>query len=292
MALTKEVKQELIGQHGRNEHGHGLARGADRDADEADQRPHGASPHASEGSLLAPRPAEAGRPPTPVPDVPAEARSRGLSRPHQGARPAGASRQPGSHPGGWKLGRAPARELPELTQTSTLRKQSGGQRGMSIATGQLASVSAEIGGRDITFETGKLAKQADGAVLVEVRRDDDSRHGAGPPGGPRGRRLLPADDRRGREDVRRRQDPRRLFQARGPRDRARHPDRAHDRPPDPAALAEGLPQRGAGHLHDAVGRHGHAARHPVHQRRVGGAAHLAAAVLRAGRRRPHRPHRG
>src|SRR5579871_5816399 len=28
------------------------------------------------------------------------------------------------------------------------------------------SVSVEIGGREITFETGKLAKQADGAVVV------------------------------------------------------------------------------------------------------------------------------
>ncbi len=37
---------------------------------------------------------------------------------------------------------------------------------MSIATGRQASVSLEIGGREITFETGKLAKQADGAVVV------------------------------------------------------------------------------------------------------------------------------
>jgi polyribonucleotide nucleotidyltransferase len=37
---------------------------------------------------------------------------------------------------------------------------------MSIATGQVASVSVEIGGKEITFETGRLAKQADGAVLV------------------------------------------------------------------------------------------------------------------------------
>ena len=37
---------------------------------------------------------------------------------------------------------------------------------MSIATGQVASVSVEIGGKEITFESGKLAKQADGAVLV------------------------------------------------------------------------------------------------------------------------------
>jgi polyribonucleotide nucleotidyltransferase len=37
---------------------------------------------------------------------------------------------------------------------------------MSIATGRLATVSIEIGGQEITFETGKLAKQADGAVVV------------------------------------------------------------------------------------------------------------------------------
>jgi polyribonucleotide nucleotidyltransferase len=32
--------------------------------------------------------------------------------------------------------------------------------------GQAASVTAEVGGKEITFETGKLAKQADGAVVV------------------------------------------------------------------------------------------------------------------------------
>jgi polyribonucleotide nucleotidyltransferase len=37
---------------------------------------------------------------------------------------------------------------------------------MSIAVAGPTSVSAGIGGQDITFETGKLAKQADGAVVV------------------------------------------------------------------------------------------------------------------------------
>jgi len=37
---------------------------------------------------------------------------------------------------------------------------------MAIATERFAGVSVEIGGREITFETGKLAKQADGAVVV------------------------------------------------------------------------------------------------------------------------------
>ncbi len=37
---------------------------------------------------------------------------------------------------------------------------------MSIATGRYATVSVEVGGRELRFETGKLAKQADGAVVV------------------------------------------------------------------------------------------------------------------------------
>src|ERR1043166_4339234 len=37
---------------------------------------------------------------------------------------------------------------------------------MSVDTEQIAAVTVNVGGRDITFESGKLAKQADGAVVV------------------------------------------------------------------------------------------------------------------------------
>src|SRR5213595_2402302 len=37
---------------------------------------------------------------------------------------------------------------------------------MAIATERRADVSVTVGGREITFETGKLAKQADGSVVV------------------------------------------------------------------------------------------------------------------------------
>jgi polyribonucleotide nucleotidyltransferase len=37
---------------------------------------------------------------------------------------------------------------------------------MSIATGQRAQVSVQVGSQELSFETGKLAKQADGAVVV------------------------------------------------------------------------------------------------------------------------------
>jgi len=37
---------------------------------------------------------------------------------------------------------------------------------MSTTTGQIATVSIDVGGQEIVFESGKLAKQADGAVVV------------------------------------------------------------------------------------------------------------------------------
>jgi polyribonucleotide nucleotidyltransferase len=52
-----------------------------------------------------------------------------------------------------------------LTQTSTL-VEGKWRKNMAIATERRAEVSVEIGGREITFETGKLAKQADGAVVI------------------------------------------------------------------------------------------------------------------------------
>ena len=125
----------------------------------------------------------------------------------------------------------------------------------------------------------------------QLRRDDGARDGPGPDGAARGRGLLPAHGRRRGAHVRGREDPRRLLQARGTPDRARDPDGPHDRPPDSAALAEGLQERDAGDLHGAQRRPGHRARHPVHQRCLRGADDLAAAVRRAGGRRPDRDRR-
>ena len=87
MALTKEVKQELIGKHGRNE--------ADTGSPEVQiamltQRINDLTEHLrthAEGPLLPARALEARRPAAAVPELHAEARPRGLSRPHQGARP-------------------------------------------------------------------------------------------------------------------------------------------------------------------------------------------------------------
>ena len=162
---------------------------------------------------------------------------------------------------------------------------------MSIATERLAQVSVQVGNQEITFETGKLAKQADGAVVVRSGETMVLATAVGRTEAREGADFFPLTI-----DVEERmyaagKIPGGFFKREGTRERARHPDRTHDRPPDPAAVAEGLPQRGAGHLHRPFRRPRHAARHPVHQRRLGGADDLAAAVLRPRRRRSHRPDR-
>ena len=118
-------------------------------------------------------------------------------------------------------------------------------------------VTAAIGRDEITFETGKLAKQADGAVVV---RSGDTMVLATAQG-----RL---EAREGADffpltvDVEERmyaagKIPGGFFKREGTPDREGDPHRPHDRPPDPATLAEGLPERGAGHLHHALRRPDH-----------------------------------
>lgn len=80
----------------------------------------------------------------------------------------------------------------------------------------------ELYGKQYRLETGELAKQATGAVLVtcgatEARARDRRRLQPG-----EGLRLLPAHGRLHREDVRRGPHPRRLPEARGEAVRPRH----------------------------------------------------------------------
>src|SRR5262252_8888204 len=154
---------------------HRLAAGADRDAHAANQRADRASAHPQARPLLAARAAQARRAAPPLLELPAEARPRGLPRPHQGARPAplapnytegGSSSEPafaGSVAG--EAADAQRKSWHGLARAPALHKQSGGQL-MSIATERRAQVSVQIGDHEISFETGHLAKQADGAVVV------------------------------------------------------------------------------------------------------------------------------
>ena len=102
-------------------------------------------------------------------------------------------------------------------------------------------VELNWGGQPLTLETGKIARQADGAVLATLgetvllatvvsAQDRQARPG-----------LLPADRQLPGKVLRRRQDPGRLLQARRPSDRKRDADLAPHRPPDPPAVPRWLP---------------------------------------------------
>src|SRR6266516_2380586 len=138
---------------------HRLAAGADRDADAADQRADRASAPAQARPLLAAGAAQARRAAPPLPDLLAEEGPRGLPRPHQGARPAPLAPK---NPEGGSSSEPTAMDWLELPP-STSRVE---DNRMSIATESRAQVSVQIGNQEISFETGHLAKQADGAVVV------------------------------------------------------------------------------------------------------------------------------
>ena len=225
-------------------------------------------------------------------NVPAAQGSRGLSRPHQGARPPPLA--PEAQKGG-RLSELPSAAGPDPNfhpspaQWRNRRYEHCRGRASRWGAGLRVRRDRRQGDHVRDGEARQAGRRRSRRPLGRHRRP---RHGAGPDGGARRRGLLPAHRRCRRAHVRRREDPGRLLQARRPPDRAGDPDRAHDRPPRPAALAEGLPQRGAVRRDRLLGRPGHRARHPVHQRGLGGADHLAAAVPRPDRGRPDGDRRG
>ena len=98
---------------------------------------------------------------------------------------------------------------------------------MSTMVQENAAVAVTVGRNEITFDSGELAKQADGAVVV---RSGDTMVLATAMGRTEAREgadffPLTVDV----EHVRRGKDPRRFLQARRAPDGARHSDRAHDR---------------------------------------------------------------
>ena len=71
-----------------------------------------------------------------------------------------------------------------------------------------------FGGKEITFETGRMAKQAHGSVVIRYGDSMVLVTAAGSSSVRARHRLHPAHLRVPGEDVRRRQDPRQLLQAR------------------------------------------------------------------------------
>ncbi len=185
---------------------------------------------------------------------------RPVSRRHRPARPA-------------PLGDALAAGTPGHVPTPGVRRAPAGRSsapGPSSVTrgGQMAvSVSTEFGGRTLTIETGKLARLAGGAVTVRYGDTVVLGHGQ-PLRTPARARLLPAHGRLRGADVRRRQDPGRLHQARIAAVGGGDPRRATDRPADPPAVPRGLQGRRADRPDRPLDRPGERPGHPRHDRRV------------------------
>ena len=151
-------------------------------------------------------------------------------------------------------------------------------------------VQLDWGGRKLTLETGRLARQADGAVFASY---GDTTVIATVVAGQtaEGRHRLPAADRQlSGKILRGGPHSRRLFQARGPADRKGDADLAADRPADPAAVRRRLALRYPGHHHHAVARSGKRPRHRGDGRGFRGAHAFGRAVHGTGRRRPRRLH--
>ncbi len=240
-----------------------------------------------QGQSFAPRPPQARRPAPPPSRLSDEEGQRALSSRHRTARtpPLGvAAPEPRHRPGSCRISRpGPSRPTcPQVVSSSTIKEEYFPC--LSKRSRQ------QFGGRTLTIETGKLARLAGGAVTV--RYGDTMVLGTANRSDPRpGPRLLPADGRVRRADVRRGQDPGRLHQARGARLRGGHPGCPPDRPPDPPALPRGLQGRHPARHHGPLDGPGERARHPRHPRRVRRADDQRDPVRRPRRRRPDRPHR-
>ena len=96
------------------------------------------------------------------------------------------------------------------------------------------------GGRRLVLETGKVARQADGAVLATYGETTVLCTAVASTIVAAGAGFLSADSELPGKDVCRRQDSRRLFQARGAAFGKGDADLAPDRPADPAVVCPGF----------------------------------------------------
>ncbi len=113
---------------------------------------------------------------------------------------------------------------------------------MAQASNTPTRVAGAISGSDATlsFETGKLAPQSQGAVVASIGGTTVLATANAAQGRARGHRLLPPHRRRRGAGLRGRQDPRRLLPPGGPPERAGHPHLPAHRPPAAAVVPDGF----------------------------------------------------
>ena len=149
------------------------------------------------------------------------------------------------------------------------------------------TVTFEFGGRPMTIETGRLAKQAAGAALVTYGETVvlvTATHADPRPGID----FFPLTVDYVEKTSAAGKIPGRLLQARGAPLGSRGARLALHRPLDPPAVRGRLPRRDADHRDRALGRRREHAGHPGVHRRLGGARDLGDPVPRPDRRRAHR----
>ena len=148
----------------------------------------------------------------------------------------------------------------------------------------------KYGAHDVTIETGVVARQADGAVMVNMADTVVLVTAVGEKKDVADRDFFPLTVNYSREDLRRGTHPGRVLQARRPAERKRDAHLTPDRPADPAAVPGRLHARGPGDRDRAVDEHRNRLRHPGDARRVGRAGAVGLAVPRSDRRRASRLH--
>ena len=211
--------------------------------DRSHQPPHRAPEGPQEGPSQPSRPADAGRSPTPPARLRPRERRRALpgdhrptrSAPLNDHRPLGPT---GRAPDGPPVSAHPARRRQSPVALSLEASNAHAREAANWRTGSPRTASRPSRGRQttrsggqarsttwrlthtvsggftgapdkiISFETGKLAGHADGAVVVRIGRHHRARHRHRGEARPRGHRLLPADRRHRGAHVRRGQDPR------------------------------------------------------------------------------------
>src|SRR5262249_32262194 len=151
------------------------------------------------------------------------------------------------------------------------------------------TTEAEIGGRILTLETGRVAKQADGSVLVRYGDSVVLATVVASKTAVEGQDFFPLTvDYRERAYAGGR-IPRGFFKRGGPpgAEESLTP-RLIDRPPRPL-FSPGVPERDPAHRPRHLGRPGQRPRHPSHERGVGRRPGRRAALPGTLRRRPGRP---
>ena len=146
----------------------------------------------------------------------------------------------------------------------------------------------QIGSRKISFETGKLAKQAHGSVIV---RSGDTMVlvAASRAANPRDVDFLPLTVDYREYAYAAGRIPGGFFKREGKAAEKEVLDQPADRSADPAAVPLRLALRDADHCAPDVGRQRERRRRPGDHRRLGGAGHLGDSVREDHRRRARRP---